>query len=57
VGRIRDPLGNVWWIQARVEEVSPEEIQRRLTDTVLTEAMRYVESADPFGPAKARARG
>jgi len=23
VGRIRDPLGNVWWIQARVEEVSP----------------------------------
>ena len=57
VGRIRDPLGNVWWIQARVEEVSPEEMQRRLSDPVFTEAMRYVESADPFGPGRAGARG
>ena len=20
VGRVRDPLGNIWWIQARIEE-------------------------------------
>jgi PhnB protein len=52
VGRIRDPLGNVWWIQARVEEVSADEMQRRLTDPVFAEAMRYVESADPFGPGQ-----
>jgi len=57
VGRIRDPLGNVWWIQARVEEVSPEEMQRRLTDPVFTEAMRYVESADPFGPGQGQGKG
>lgn len=49
VGRVRDPLGNVWWIQARVEEVSPEEMQRRLGDPVFTEAMRYVQEADFFG--------
>jgi PhnB protein len=56
VGRIRDPLGNVWWIQARVEEVSPAEMERRLGDPVFTEAMRYVESADPFGPGRSQAQ-
>jgi PhnB protein len=50
VGRVRDPLGNVWWIQARVEEVSPQEVERRLSDPVFTEAMRYVQGADFFGP-------
>jgi PhnB protein len=49
VGRVRDPLGNIWWIQARVEEVSTEEMQRRLTDPVFTAAMRYLQSADLFG--------
>ena len=53
VGRVRDPLGNVWWIQARVEEVSPEEMQRRLGDPVFTAAMRYVQQADLFGPGPA----
>jgi uncharacterized glyoxalase superfamily protein PhnB len=58
VGRVRDPLGNIWWIQARVEEVSPQEMERRLSDPVFTEAMRYVQSADFFGPgAEAPARG
>ena len=51
VGRVRDPLGNLWWIQARVEEVSPEEMQRRLGDPAFVAAMRYVQGADLFGPA------
>ena len=51
VGRVRDPLGNVWWIQARVEEVSTEEVQRRLADPVFTAAMRYVQGADLLGQA------
>jgi hypothetical protein len=51
VRRVRDPLGNVWWIQARVEEVSAEEMQRRLADPVFTAAMRYLQGADLFGPA------
>ena len=56
VGRVRDPLGNLWWIQARVEEVSPTEMERRFNDPAFTEAMRYVESADPFGPGRSQAQ-
>src|SRR5437899_11990755 len=28
-GGVRDPVGNVWWIATHVEDVSPEELQRR----------------------------
>ncbi|MFI7636703.1 VOC family protein [Nonomuraea sp. NPDC049400] len=48
VGRVRDPFGNLWWIQSRVEEVSPEEMERRMSDPVFTKAMEYVQSADFF---------
>jgi uncharacterized glyoxalase superfamily protein PhnB len=58
VGRVRDPLGNIWWIQARIEEVSPQEMERRLSDPVFIEAMRYVQNADFFGPeAPAKGQG
>jgi hypothetical protein len=30
VSRVRDPAGNVWWLQTRVEEVSEEENARRM---------------------------
>ncbi|MHC5904966.1 hypothetical protein ACVNF4_13840 [Streptomyces sp. S6] len=53
VGRVRDPLGNLYWIHARVEDVSPEELERRLDDPVFTAAMEYVQSAD-FFPADER---
>jgi PhnB protein len=26
---VRDPVGNVWWIATHIEDVSPEEIQKR----------------------------
>ena len=45
VGRVRDPLGNVWWIQERVAEYTPEEMQVRMVEPRFIEAMRYVESA------------
>ncbi|MFE9659675.1 VOC family protein [Streptomyces sp. NPDC005955] len=48
VGRVRDPLGNLYWIQTRVEEPSPQEIERRLGDPEFTRAMEYVQSADFF---------
>jgi PhnB protein len=35
--RVRDPFGNIWWIQTQVEEVAEEEAARRLTEG------RYVE--------------
>jgi PhnB protein len=44
VGRVRDPLGNIWWIQERVEEPTPEEVAIRFQDQAFTEAMRYVQS-------------
>jgi len=43
VGRIRDPLGNVWWIQTRLEDVDADELQRRATDERYVGAMEYVE--------------
>ena len=32
VGRVRDPLGNLWWIQTRVEDLTPQQMERRLSD-------------------------
>jgi PhnB protein len=46
VSRVRDPLGNVYWIQTRLEELSLEEMQRRAALPEYVEAMAYVQSAD-----------
>ncbi|MGP3916662.1 VOC family protein [Nonomuraea sp. 10N515B] len=48
VGRVRDPFGNLWWIQTHIEEVSPEEWERRMSDPEFTKAMEYVQGADFF---------
>jgi uncharacterized glyoxalase superfamily protein PhnB len=45
VGRVRDPFGNLWWIQTRVDELSPEEMERRADEPEFIEAMKYVMSA------------
>jgi PhnB protein len=42
VGRVRDPLGNIWWIQERLEDPAPDEVTRRLQDPKFTDAMQYV---------------
>lgn len=39
-GRVRDPFGNIWWVVSRVEDVSEEEMWKRLQDPVYAEAMR-----------------
>ena len=46
VGRVRDPFGNLYWIQTRVEEVSEDEMNRRWSDPKWAEAMAYVTSAE-----------
>lgn len=51
VGRVRDPLGNVWWIQERVADLTPQEIEQRAARPELIEAMRYVQSAQLVPPA------
>lgn len=45
VGRVRDPFGNLWWIQVRVEEVDEAEMARRLADPEWAERMEYVQSS------------
>jgi hypothetical protein len=30
--RIRDPWGNIWWVQTHVEDVPEEEVARRMED-------------------------
>jgi PhnB protein len=50
VGRVRDPLGNLWWIQTHVEDVTPAEMERRMSDPTFTAAMEYVTSAEFFPP-------
>ena len=46
-GRVRDLLGNIWWIQSRVEQVSQEEIAKRVTEKQYLDARRYTrESLD-----------
>ena len=46
VGRVRDPQGNVWWIQHRIAEFGPDEIAQRMAEPRFIEAMRYVQQAD-----------
>ena len=43
VGRVRDPLGNVWWIQTHLEDLTPDEMQRRAADKANADAMAYVQ--------------
>src|SRR4029453_5358009 len=43
-GRGRAPLGNIWWIQGRIEEPPPDEVARLFQDPEFTERMRYVQS-------------
>jgi hypothetical protein len=53
---VRDPLGNLWWIQTHVEDVSPEEQQQRFTKPEFAEAMEYVQNAE-FFPGTGRGTG
>ncbi len=50
VGRVRDPFGNLWWIQQRVEEVTEEDLARRWTDPKWSARMAYVEGAEIVEP-------
>jgi hypothetical protein len=46
-GRVRDPLGNIWWIQSRVEQVEQEGAVKRATEEQYLVARRYTrESLD-----------
>jgi PhnB protein len=48
VARVGDPLGNLWWIMTRIEDVDEEEMARRAGEKEYIEAMQYVQSAEFF---------
>ncbi|MEV7394575.1 VOC family protein [Streptomyces sp. NPDC091215] len=48
VGRVRDPLGGLYRFRTRVEELTPQERERRLGDAESTKAMECVQSAGFF---------
>ena len=48
VGRVRDPVGNLWWIMTRIEEVGLEEMERRYGQQEYIDAMEYVQSSEFF---------
>ena len=48
VARVRDPLGNLWWLMTRLESLSPEEMEARYAEPKYIEAMEYVQNAEFF---------
>ena len=45
VARIRDPLGNIWWLQQPVHDVPAEELSRRQSDPAWTEPTAYLPNS------------
>jgi len=45
VGRVRDPQGNLWWIQTRLEDLDPEEMARRAAQKEFLDAMQQVQES------------
>ena len=45
VARVRDPFGNIWWLQTHLDDVTPEELRRRWGDPKWGAAMGYVQSS------------
>ena len=45
---MRDPLGNLWWIMTRLEDLSPQEMEKRYGQQEYIDAMKYVEGATFF---------
>ena len=48
VGRVLDPLGNLWWIHARIEQVGEDEMNRRMGEPKWQQRMTYVQSSIAF---------
>jgi uncharacterized glyoxalase superfamily protein PhnB len=44
IGRVRDPQGNLWWIQAPGPALSADEMEARAEDPRFLDAMRHVQT-------------
>lgn len=47
-GRVRDPLGNLWWLLTRIEDLTPEQIEARYGQREYIDALKYAQSTDFF---------
>jgi PhnB protein len=45
VGRVRDPFGNIWWIQTHIENVDSQEMAKRATEKEYLDAMHYAQES------------
>ena len=45
VGRVRDPQGNLWWIQARLEDLDLREMEKRAAQKEYLDAMQRVQES------------
>ncbi len=45
VGRVRDPQGNLWWIQARLEDLDLQEMEKRAAQKEYLDAMQRVQES------------
>ncbi len=45
VGRVRDPQGNLWWIQTRLEVLDPQEMEKRAAQKEYLDAMQRVQES------------
>jgi PhnB protein len=45
VGRVRDPLGSIWWLQSHDEDVDPAELASRPQAPEAAGALNYVETS------------
>src|SRR5688572_24647208 len=48
IARVKDPLGNLWWIMTRMETLSEEEIGMRYGEQRYLDAMDYVQNSEFF---------
>ena len=46
--RVRDPLGNLWWIMTHVEDVDPDELARRFEHSPWKDALAAAEASEFF---------
>ncbi|MTV27573.1 VOC family protein [Nitriliruptoraceae bacterium ZYF776] len=45
--RIRDPFGNLWWVQTHLEDLDDAEIERRMAEPAYVDAMeRFADTLD-----------
>ena len=45
VGRVRDPQGNLWWIQTHLEDHDPDEMERRAAHKEYLDAMQQAQES------------